>query len=135
MVPFPFRLLETLYVGGRYDLDFGGTDTVEIGRGFSVDDANFNLRPRIPARDIRSPLVFFRRITANHKCNSNHGYPALKFSVIPVFVKKFTAEAQSSRRSENLLINNSLSPSGVCPERSRRASPRCNLRVLLHRKA
>src|SRR5262245_63483858 len=108
MVAFLFRLLETLYVGGRYDLDFCGRDTVEIGRGFSVDDAHFDLRRRIPPRDIRSPLVFFRRITTNHKRYSNHSYPALKFSVIPIFVKKFTAEAQSSQRSENLLIKNPL---------------------------
>src|SRR5215467_4777463 len=102
MVAFPFRLLETLYIGGRYDLDFCGRDAVEIGRGFGVDDAHLDLRRRIRTRHIRSPLVFFRRITANHKRYSNHGYRALKFSVIPIFVKKFTAEAQSSQRSEKI---------------------------------
>src|SRR5262245_1335349 len=81
MVAFSLRLLETLYVGRRYNLDFRGRDAIEIRRGFSVDDTDLDFSRRIPTRDICSPLVFFRRITADHKSYSNHHRLPLAYSI------------------------------------------------------
>src|SRR5262245_42426820 len=81
MVAFFFRLLETLYIAGRYDLDFCGRDTAEIGRRFGVCDAELDLRRRIPTRDIGAALILLRRVTADHKSYSNHHRLPLAYSI------------------------------------------------------
>src|SRR5512138_2228082 len=72
VVALLFGALETFNKGGRYELNLGRGHTIKIWARRHINDAHLDLRRRIRQRHVGAPFVFFRRITADDKRDSNH---------------------------------------------------------------
>src|SRR6476469_2194322 len=99
VVALLFGALETFNKGGRYELNLGGRHPVKIWARRHINDAHPNLRRRIRQRHVGAPFVFFRRITADDKRDSNHTMAFMAVTLCTAMPKICAAWRKFRRRT------------------------------------